>query len=102
MRAKAIQDLSQLADDELFVEIEIGAALCLSNALQIQSDAQSLDDLQRPAGAEILRLSAEEEAAKVLILLDVVRIDRTLIARRRVGSRGCEGRRRRYGRTRRR
>ena len=77
MRAKAIQDLSQHADDELFVEIEIGAALCLSNALQIQSDAQSLDDLQRPAGAEILRLSAEEEAAKVLILLDVVRCPRT-------------------------
>ena len=77
MRVKAIQDLAQLADDSLFVEIEAGGALCVSNARRIQNDALALDGLEHPAGAEILRLAAEEEAAKVLILLDAVRCPRT-------------------------
>ncbi len=77
MRVKAIQDLSQMTDDALFVEVETGAALCVSNAQQIHDDALTLDSLKRPAGTEILRLAAEEEAAKVLILLDAVRCPRT-------------------------
>ena len=76
MRIKAIQDLSQLTDDALFSEIAAGASLCLSNAQQIDGDSFLLNDLKRPAGSEILRLAAEEEAAKVLILLDAVRCPR--------------------------
>lgn len=76
MRIKAIQDLSQLTDDALFSEIAAGAALCVSNARQIDGDSFLLNDLKRPAGSEILRLAAEEEAAKVLILLDAVRCPR--------------------------
>ena len=76
MRVKAIQDLSQLTDDTLFTEIAAGAALCVSNAHQIDSDSLLLNELRRPAGSEILRLAAEEEAAKVLILVDAVRCPR--------------------------
>ncbi len=76
MRIKAIQDLSQLADDALFSEIAAGAALCVSNARQIDGDSILLNDLRRPAGSQILRLAAEEEAAKVLILLEAVRCPR--------------------------
>jgi hypothetical protein len=76
MRVKAIQGLSQLTDDALFVEVENGAALCVSNARQIHSDSLTLGDLERPAGTEILRLAAEEEAVKALVLLDAVRCPR--------------------------
>lgn len=77
MRVKAIQDLAQLSDEALFSEIEIGAELCVSNAKQVHNDSLALDGLNRPAGTEILRLAAEEEAAKVLILLDAVRCQRS-------------------------
>ena len=73
MRVKAIKDISQLDDEAFFAEVETGAALCISNARQIYSDSLPLDDLKLHAGREILRLAAEEEAAKALILLDAVR-----------------------------
>jgi AbiV family abortive infection protein len=76
MRVKAIQDLSQLTDDALYAEIAAGAAICFSNSHQIYSDSLLLNQLRRPAGSEILRLAAEEEAAKVLILVDAVRCPR--------------------------
>jgi AbiV family abortive infection protein len=76
MRVKAIQNLSQLSDEDLFAEIETGAELCAFNAQRIHKDSLVLDELEQPAGAEILRLAAEEEAAKVLILLDAVRCSR--------------------------
>ena len=76
MRIRAIKDLSQLPDAELFEEIATGAELCAANARQIQLDSLKLDELNRTAGAKILRLAAEEEAAKVLILIDAVRCPR--------------------------
>jgi AbiV family abortive infection protein len=76
MRGKAIQDLVQLSDNELFLQIEEGARLCESNAKRLADDSTALDDLRRVQGAEILRIVSEEEAAKVLILLDAVRCPR--------------------------
>lgn len=76
MRVRATPDLAQLADHEFFAEIQEGTALCLSNANRIHDDHVSLTAQKRVLGAEILRLAAEEEAAKVLILLDAVRCPR--------------------------
>jgi len=60
-----------------FEQVAVGTALCLANAKQIHDDHASLVSARRPRGAEILRLTAEEEASKVLILLDAVRCPRT-------------------------
>jgi AbiV family abortive infection protein len=76
MRSKAIQDFAHLSDDALFAEVEAGATLCTTNAKRIHEDSRALVDLKRIAGAEILRLAAQEEASKVLILLDAVRCPR--------------------------
>lgn len=62
MRIKAIQDLSQLSDKDFFAEIAVGSALCIKNAKKIHADSLTLADLEALAGAEILRLAAEEEA----------------------------------------
>jgi AbiV family abortive infection protein len=76
MRVKAIQDLCQLPDTELFREIAQGATLCVANARQIQEDSLILSERQRVRGADILRTAAEEEASKASILLDAVRCPR--------------------------
>lgn len=76
MKRKAIPDLAQLSDKQLFLELETGLSLCAANAQRIEADAALLFDNKRERGARILRLAAEEEAAKVLILLDVVRCPR--------------------------
>jgi len=80
VRVKAIQDLAQLSDAAFFEQVAVGTALCLSNAKRIYGDHASLVSAERPRGAEILRLTAEEEASKVLILLDAVRCPRTKLA----------------------
>lgn len=79
MRVKAIQDLSQLSDSDLFEEAGNGASLCASNASTITDDCLFIANHQRTRGAEILRLAAEEEASKVLILLDAIRCPRRLL-----------------------
>ena len=76
MRSKAIKQLAQLSDDEMFEFISEGMNAILINALIIESDAQELASSGRIRGARILRLFAEEEAAKFLILMDVVRCKR--------------------------
>ena len=76
VRVKAIQDLAQLSDAALFAEVEHGTALCVANAKRIHADGLSLVDQKRPRGVEVLRLAAQEEAAKVLILLDAIRCPR--------------------------
>lgn len=76
MRVKAIQDLAQLSDPAFFEEVQEGMALCVSNAKRIGDDCVALMDTKRARGAEILRIAAEEEGVKVLILLDAVRCPR--------------------------
>jgi AbiV family abortive infection protein len=76
MRPRAIKDLSQLEDAELFVEIAEGMRLCAANALRLWRDARKLLMANRHQGFSILRIFVEEEAAKFHILLDAVRCPR--------------------------
>ena len=76
MRVKAIGDLAQLSDTELFEQVAEGLKLCFSNAAVMLEDAEVLATRERARGAEILRQAAEEEASKILVLLDAVRCPR--------------------------
>lgn len=77
MQAKAISDLAQLSDDDLFVQVVEGLRLIHENALEIRKSARDLLSRDFRRGAAILKLVAEEEAAKFLILLDAVRCPRS-------------------------
>jgi len=77
MKEKAIKDLMQLSDDDLFEQVAIGLELLFENAEKISEDAQVLADQKRLRGSRILASVAEEEAAKFLILLDAIRCPRS-------------------------
>jgi AbiV family abortive infection protein len=76
MRAKAIRDLSQLEDNELFEQTAKGLELIIENASRIEADARFLAEQQKSCGYKILHTVAQEEAAKFLILLDAIRCPR--------------------------
>jgi len=73
MIAKQILLLANLPDSELFAEVSVGMQAALKNALALSHDASFLLKSERKRAADILFSIAEEEAAKVQILLDVVR-----------------------------
>ncbi|MFI1996306.1 AbiV family abortive infection protein [Actinoplanes sp. NPDC020271] len=52
-----------------------GLELLAINVRRLAADAKYLEDLDRPRGAKVIGTFAIEEAAKVLILLDLVRLD---------------------------
>ena len=72
---RAIGDLAHFADDQLFREIAEGIPLIVDNALSLDETAQRLHRQEEFRVCEIIRGFAEEEAAKVLILIDLVRPD---------------------------
>lgn len=76
-RKDAIKDLSQKNDDELFNTVAKGIGLVWENALTLRGDARALYDSHRFRGATILWFLAQEEAAKILVLLDAIRCGRT-------------------------
>jgi len=76
MKLKAIKDLAQSSDELLFKEVAHGLNLIIENARCLESDSIFLAEQGHARGCEILRRIAEEEAAKVLILLDAIRCDR--------------------------
>ena len=69
----SILDLAGLSDDRLFEEMAEGIPLIVANAENLEKVARSLFDAGEHQASEIIRGFAEEEAAKVLILLDAVR-----------------------------
>ena len=69
----AVIDLVKFSDDRLFEEISEGISYIVENALSLDRTAHHLCQAQEYRATEILRGFAEEEAAKVLILIDVVR-----------------------------
>ncbi len=69
----AVTDLANSSDDRLFEEISEGITHIVDNAVSLDDTARRLCQAQEYRAAEILRGFAEEEAAKVLILIDVVR-----------------------------
>ena len=70
---RAIKDLCQLSDTQLFEEVEKGIALILDNVERLDATARKVSDENDYQPAKILGGFAKEEAAKVFILLDVVR-----------------------------
>ena len=76
MVPRALADLAQRGDQELFIELGRGMRLSLANALQLWRDAARLVRARRPQGFQIIKLLVEEEAAKFHILLDVARCPR--------------------------
>lgn len=69
----AIQALAELDDDDLFEKLAEGIQLLSDNLNRLDTAARQVSDAGDGASASVLRHFATEEAAKVLILLDVVR-----------------------------
>ena len=75
MRRAAI-DLANLPDKRLFEEISEGITHIVENIASLNKAAISLYEAEEYRASEILRGYTEEEAAKVLILIDLVRCPR--------------------------
>ena len=74
---RAVNDLAQFPDNRLFKEVAEGIPLIVQNAIGFDEAAQRLHEQQQFRVSEIIRGFAEEEAAKVLILIDLVRCPST-------------------------
>ena len=77
MEARKINNLCELNDSNLFEVIARGLKLIYENANCIIKDSIFLKQKKHHQGSEILENLGNEEAAKFLILLDVIRCDRT-------------------------
>ena len=73
---RAIFDLERLADDALFRELSEGMPLIFDNAAGLDESARRLYRDGALRASDIVRGFGEEEAAKVLILIDYVRCPR--------------------------
>lgn len=78
----AAGDLAQFPDDRLFKELSEGIPLVVQNAISLDETARRLYQEKEYQAYEIIRGFAEEEAAKVLILIDFVRCPRVRQKRR--------------------
>lgn len=75
MRLKAICDLAQLSPADLIAEVSTGIEHSISNAVRLEKDAEIIH--QRNTNSyDVLLAVAREEAAKALILFDIVRCPR--------------------------
>lgn len=70
---RAIRDLAGFPDERLFAELSVGIPLIVQNAVSLDETARSLHQQSNHRGAEVFSGFAEEEAAKVLILIDLLR-----------------------------
>src|SRR6516162_3273491 len=73
MNPKATHELAKLAPNEFFPAVARGLELVNENVETLVVDAETLCKAGRYRGGRILKAFAEEEAAKILILLDAVR-----------------------------
>jgi hypothetical protein len=73
MKPRQIAALAQLSDAALFESLAEGMALTYRNARDLYRVSRSLEKLTSPQAGTILRMVAEEEAAKWLMLLDAAR-----------------------------
>ena len=76
MKAKAIKDLNQLSDSDLFVQVSEGLELIIDHILSIETDVEFLAKQNRRCGFNILESVLKEESAKFLILFDAIRCPR--------------------------
>lgn len=70
---RAIKDLCQLKDADLFKEVAEGVSLIVESASRLNAAAEKLSKSDDHHAAKIIGNLSEEEAAKVLILVDAVR-----------------------------
>ena len=87
---RAVGDLASYSDGRLFKELSEGIPLIVENAVGFDATAQRLHEEEDFRASGIMRGFAEEEAAKVLVLVDLVRCprdwkDRAGVARRFYG-----------------
>lgn len=73
MFPRRLASIQQIPEAERFSVLAEGMALLGENVATLEADATTLGDARRNRGAAVLRSFAEEEAAKVLILLDIAR-----------------------------
>ena len=73
---RAIGDLASYSDDGLFKEVSQGIPLIVENAVGLDKAARRLYENKEFRASGILSGFAEEEAAKVLVLMDLVRCPR--------------------------
>jgi len=76
VRPKAILDLAQLGDNELFREMAVGWSMVLRNVDRLMRGCDSLSDAKQYHCAGLLAVIAQEEASKALILTDAARCPR--------------------------
>jgi AbiV family abortive infection protein len=76
MRAKAIVDLCQLSDPDLFGTVSAGLRVVLANALNLHRQAVFAGRAGHEQGGVILGGFAQEEAAKFHVLMDAIRCPR--------------------------
>jgi AbiV family abortive infection protein len=76
------RDLSQLSPKAFVETLAAGLPLIWNNASSLSEEAAQLERLGRHRSAGILNSFAEEEAAKVLLLFDVLRCPNSLSNRR--------------------
>lgn len=75
---RAVCDLAKVPDDILFKEVAKGIPDIVQNAVSLNETARRLYETKEYRASEIIRGFAEEEAAKVLILVDAVRCPPTV------------------------
>ena len=76
------RDLSQLSPDSLVETLAAGLPLIWNNASSLWEEATELEKLGKYRSSGILNSFAEEEAAKVLLLFDVLRCPNSLSDKR--------------------
>jgi AbiV family abortive infection protein len=81
MQPRRVYDLASLCDSELFFKLAEGMLLCLQNALRLWRHARWLFIHDFTQSAMVIKLLAEEEAAKFHILLDAARCPREHIGK---------------------
>ena len=84
---RAATDLANFSDDLLFKEIAEGLALIVDNAVELDNAARCLHEGGHYRASEIMRGNAQEEGAKFLILIDLVRCPRAFQGRSRIARR---------------
>ena len=70
---RAVGDFASFSDEHLFREVAEGIPLIVENAVGLDETARRFHQEEEHRVAEVIRGFAEEEAAKVLILIDLVR-----------------------------
>lgn len=76
MKAKAIKDLSQLSDNDLFIQVSEGLEHIINHTMAIEADLKFLAEQNKKCGFNILESVFKEETAKFLILIDAIRCPR--------------------------